>query len=42
MNGEGMTLLSWAYMVAAWGIITGTNVYCFYRVFTKKNDDQPR
>lgn len=41
MNGEGMTLLSWVYMLVAWGIITGINVYCFYRVFTKKDNDPP-
>ncbi len=31
-----MSLLSWAYMLAVWILIVLLNVYCFYRVFTKK------
>ena len=37
MNGEGMTALSWCYMLATWTIIIGLMAYCFYRVFTKKH-----
>lgn len=31
-----MSLLSWIYMLTVWALITFVNIYCFYRVFTKK------
>lgn len=39
MNDNGMTLLSWIYMLATWAAISGLSVYCFYRVFKKKDTD---
>ncbi|HNR31093.1 MAG TPA: hypothetical protein PKI11_09405 [Candidatus Hydrogenedentes bacterium] len=36
MSSDGMTAWSWAYMLAVWGAIILLNVYCFYRIFTKK------
>ncbi len=32
-----MTWYSYLYMLIVWGIITGLNIYCFYRVFSSKN-----
>lgn len=32
-----MTWFSYLYMLTVWIIITGLNVYCFYRVLTSKN-----
>jgi len=33
-----MTLLSWLYMGTVWAAITALNVFCFYKIFKKKDD----
>lgn len=33
-----MTPLSWLYMGVVWAAILWLNVFCFYRIFTKKKD----
>jgi len=33
-----MTAISWAYMLVVWGLIISINVFCFYRIFTKRNN----
>lgn len=35
-----MTLWSWLYLGSAWTAITVLNVFCFYRIFTKKPVDK--
>lgn len=30
-----MTIGSWIYMLAVWGIIIGLNIFCFGRIFRK-------
>jgi len=32
-----MTWYSYVYMFTVWAVITGLNIYCFYRVFKSKN-----
>jgi hypothetical protein len=34
-----MTALSWLYLGIVWAAIIALNVFCFYRVFTKKTDN---
>lgn len=31
-----MTLGSWIYMLLVWGAILAVNVFCFWKLFTKK------
>ena len=32
-----MTLFSWLYMLAVWAAIVALNVFCFARIFSKRN-----
>jgi len=32
-----MTLFSWIYMLAVWAAIIALNVFCFARMFAKRN-----
>jgi len=32
-----VSLISWCYMLATWAAIIGLNVFCFYRIFSKRN-----
>ena len=32
-----MTLFSWIYMLAVWAAIVALNVFCFARIFSKRD-----
>ena len=34
-----MTTGTWIYMLVVWAVIIALNIYCFARIFTKKNSE---
>ncbi len=33
-----MTLYAWIYMLTVWFVIIAVNVFCFYKLLSKKTD----